>query len=236
MDQPPTRDATRTASRDATDYSAARNNMVDGQIRPNRVTDPRVLTALRTLPREQFVPPALASVAYIDEDLPLGNGRVLMEPLIIARLVQMARVRAGEKVLVVASGCGYGAALMAACGAQVTALEEDDALMAIALRILPRVAPSVRLVDGRISAGLPGGGPWDVVMIEGAVSAIPHALAAQVGPAGRLVTVVAADGAPGGQAVLAEPAGPGGALRSRAMFDCSTTPLPSLRQTPAFVF
>ena len=76
-----------------TDYTATRNNMVDGQIRPNRVSDPRVLDALRTLPRELFVPPALAGFAYVDEDLPLGNGRVLMEPLIVARLVQMARVR-----------------------------------------------------------------------------------------------------------------------------------------------
>ena len=219
-----------------TDYTAARNNMVDGQIRPNRVTDPRVLTALRTLPREQFVPAALAPVAYVDEDVPLGNGRVLMEPLIVARLVQMARVRAGEKVLVVGSGTGYGAALMAACGGEVSALEEDDTLMAIALRVLPRVAPGVRLVDGRLAAGLPASAPWDVIMIEGAVTAIPPALAGQLAPGGRLVTVVMQAGAPGGQAVLAEAIGPGGALRSRAMFDSGTALLPSLRPAPAFVF
>ena len=217
------------------DYTAARNNMVDGQIRPNRVSDPRILDAMRALPRELFVPPHLAAMAYVDEDLPLEAGRVLMEPLIIARLVQMARVRAGDRVLVVAAGTGYGAALMAACGGEVTALEEDDALMAIALRILPRVAPSVRLVDGRLSAGLPDGAPWDVVMIEGAVSAIPTELAAQLGPAGRLVTVVSAPGAPGGRAVLAEQAG-GQGLRSLAMFDCGTALLPGLRSAPAFSF
>ena len=219
-----------------TDYAAARNNMVDGQIRPNRVSDPRVLDAMRTLPRELFVPPHLAPLAYIDEDLPLGHGRVLMEPLIVGRLVQMARVRAGERVLVVAAGTGYGAALMAACGGEVTALEEDEALMAIALRILPRVAPSVRMVDGRLSAGLPGSAPWDVVMIEGAVTAIPAALAAQLGPAGRLVAVVSAPGAPGGRAVLAEPVAGTQALRSRDMFDCATALLPGLRPAAAFVF
>jgi protein-L-isoaspartate(D-aspartate) O-methyltransferase len=219
-----------------TDYTAARNNMVDGQIRPNRVTDPRLLAALRTLPRELFVPSSLAPLAYSDKDVPLGNGRVLMEPLIIARLVQIARVRAGDKVLVVASGTGYGAALMDACEAQVTALEEDDALIAIALRILPRLAPAVRLVDGRLSAGLPGGGPWNVVMIEGAVTAIPASLAAQVAPGGRLVTVLAQAGVPGGHATLAEPVGSTGVLRSRTMFDCSTALLPSLRPEPVFVF
>ena len=221
-----------------TDYSAARNNMVDGQIRPNRVTDPRVLDAMRRLPREHFVPPHLAALAYVDEDLPIGNGRYLVEPLVTARLVQMARVRAGERVLVVAAGTGYGAAVTAACEAQVTALEEDEALMAIALRVLPRTAPSVRLVDGRLAAGLPADGPWDAIMIEGAVSAIPDAYAGQLKPGGRLVTVLAPTGVAGGRAILAEPVGTGGGtrLRSREMFDCNTPLLPGLSSAPSFVF
>ena len=218
-----------------TDFTAARNNMVDCQIRPNRVTDPRVLDAMRTLPREQFLPPALAGLAYVDEDLPLGSGRVLMEPLVTARLVQMARIRSGERVLMVAAGAGYGAAVAAACGGQVTALEEDDALIAIALRVLPRVAPTVRLVDGRLSAGLPAPEPWDVIVIEGAVTAIPETFAKQLSPAGRLVTVVAANPV-GGRAVLAERVADGHRLRSREMFDCATPLLPGLRPDPAFVF
>ena len=221
-----------------TDYSAARNNMVDGQIRPNRVTDPRVLDAMRSLPREQFVPPHLAALAYVDEDLPLGGGRYLVEPLVTARLVQMARLRGGDRVLVVAAGTGYGAAVAAACGAEVTALEESEPLMAIALRVLPRVAPSVRLVDGRLAAGLPSDGPWDAVIIEGAVSVIPDAYAAQMKPGGRLVTVLAPTGVSGGRAVLAEPVGTGAGqrLRSREMFDCNTPLLPGLSPAPSFVF
>ena len=219
-----------------TDYTAARNNMVDCQVRPNRVTDPRVLDAMRSLPREQFLPPALASYAYVDEDLPLGNGRVLMEPLVIARLAQMARLRPVDRVLVVAAGTGYGAAIVAACAGQVCALEEDEALMAIALRILPRVAPAVRLVEGRLSAGLPGDGVWDAIIIQGAVTAIPDIYASQLAPGGRLVTVLSAPGAVGGRMVLAEPVAGSRQLRSRDMFDCSTPLLPGLRPAPAFVF
>ncbi|MEJ1978942.1 MAG: protein-L-isoaspartate O-methyltransferase [Acetobacteraceae bacterium] len=167
----------------APDYAAARSNMVDSQVRPNKVTDPRVLDAMRALPREEFVPPALSPVAYVDEDLPLGGGRVLMEPMVIARLVQLARVRPGERALVIGAGTGYGAALVAACGAEVTALDDDEALLAIALRVLPRYAPAVKIVHGALSAGLPEGAPWDFILLEGAVTAIPPALAARSSPA-----------------------------------------------------
>ena len=221
-----------------TDTTAARNNMVDCQIRPNRVTDPRVLDAMRTLPREQFVPPHMAALAYLDEDLPLGGGRYLVEPLVVARLMQTARIRVGERVLVVAAGTGYGAAVAAACDGEVTALEEDDALMAIALQVLPRLAPSVRLVNGPLAAGLPGDGPWDAIVIEGGVSVIPDAYAGQVKPGGRLVTVMAPTGVAGGRLVLAEPVGtgPGQRLRAREMFDCNTPLLPGLSPAPSFVF
>ena len=220
------------------DYTAARNNMVDSQIRPNRVTDPRVLDAMRSLPRESFVLPALAPLAYIDEDLPLGGGRVLVEPLVTARLLQMARIRPGDRVLVSGAGVGYGAAIASACGGQVVALEEDDALMAIALRILPRVAPGVRLVQGKLALGLPSDGSWDVIIIEGAVAAIPDGYAQQMAPGGRLVTVIAAPGGRGGRMVLAEPVSAAGAsrLRAREMFDCNTPLLPGLCPAPAFVF
>jgi protein-L-isoaspartate(D-aspartate) O-methyltransferase len=218
------------------DYSAARNNMVDGQVRPNKVTDPRILDAMRSLPRERFVPPGLAALAYADEDIPLGRGRALMEPMVIARLVQLARGRAGEKALVIGAGTGYGAALLAACGCVVTALEEDDALLAIARAVLPSVAPAVRLVEGKLAVGVPQGAPWDVIMIEGAVTEIPAALAGQLAPGGRLVTVLATGGA--GRAVLAEPVGAPDTprLKLREVFDCNTPMLPSLRPAAKFVF
>src|SRR5438270_2057562 len=105
------------------DFEDARNRMVDSQIRPNKVTDPRLLRAMRQIPRERFLPPELAAAAYVDEDVPLGRGRALMEPMVIGRLLQLAAVTPGEQALVVAAGTGYGSALLAACGVRVTALE-----------------------------------------------------------------------------------------------------------------
>ena len=216
-----------------TDFAEARNRMVDSQLRPNKVFDPRILAAMRQLPRERFLPPALAPFAYLDEDVSLGGGRVLLEPMVLARLVQLAAVSPGERALVVAAGTGYGAALLAACGARVNALEEDAALAALARSVLAELAPSVSLVSGPLSAGWPPGAPYDVILIEGAVPAIPPAIGEQLRrEAGRLVTVLTGDGV--GQAVLAE-ATPAG-LRTQSMFDCATPAIPSLVPAPGFVF
>ena len=103
-------------------FADARRNMVDSQIRPNRVTDPRILAAMRRLPRESFLPSAVRALAYADEDVPLGNGRFMMEPMVLARLLQAAALIDQERVLVVGAGTGYGAAVIAACGCKVTAL------------------------------------------------------------------------------------------------------------------
>ncbi len=219
------------------DYAAARDYMVDGQLRPNKVTDPRIVRAMRTLPRERFVPPHLASLAYIDEDLPLPDGRSFMEPLVLARLIQLARVRSGERALVVGAGAGYGAAVLAACGAAVTALEEDEGLLGLARQILPAVAPAVTLQAGKLQDGAPG--PWDVILIEGAVPAIPAGIGAQLSPdRGRLVTVLA-QSAGLGQGVLAEPINPGApnpVARAQAHFDCATPLLPMFQKRPGFQF
>ncbi len=219
------------------DFASARDHMVDCQLRPNRLVDPRIVRAMRTLPRERFVPRELASMAYIDEDLGLPGGRSFMEPLVLARLIQLARVRSGERALVIGAGSGYGAAVLAACGAVVTALEQDENLLALARAVLPSVAPEVTLDAGPLQAGLPG--PWDVIMIEGALRELPAAIGAELDPhGGRLVTVLAQT--PGlGKGVLAEPINPGAprpVLRAHAHFDCATPYLPAFLPPPAFRF
>ncbi len=219
------------------DCAQARAVMVDGYLRPNKVTDTRILDAMRDLPRERFVPPALSGLAHLDEDLPLGGGRVLMDPLITARLVQLATPHTGERALVVGAGTGYLAALLARCGVHVTALEEEERLLALARAAYADpgcagVAQQVRLLAGPLLAGDPQGAPYDVIVVQGAVAAMPDAYAGQLGRGGRLVGVIA--DAAGGHGVLGELAG--GRVRLRPAFDCATPLLPQLRPVPAFTF
>jgi protein-L-isoaspartate(D-aspartate) O-methyltransferase len=212
-------------------FADARKRMVDSQLRPNKVTDPRILEAMRRIPRERFLPAPLASLAYADEDVPLGGGRVLMEPMVLARLLQLAAPLPGERALVIAAGCGYGAAVLAATGARVTALEEIPALTASAA--MAAEAPGVNLVSGPLSAGWPAAGPYDLIVIEGAVPEVPAAIASQLkADGGRLAAVIRTGGT--SQAVLAEVSASG--LRTRPAFDCSTPLLPSLCREAAFSF
>jgi protein-L-isoaspartate(D-aspartate) O-methyltransferase len=218
----------------ADNFADARKCMVDSQIRPNRVTDPRILAAMRSIPRETFLPPGVQALAYADEDVPLGNNRFLMEPMVFARLLQAATLRQNERVLVVGAGTGYGAAVLAACGCRVIALEEDPALLAMATKILATEAPGVTLVSGPLAAGWTAQAPYDLVLIEGSVPEIPPALAAQTQQeSGRVMTVVNVGGRVS-QAVIAE-ATPLG-LGVSPLFDCATPAIPSLRKAPVFAF
>ena len=218
--------------------AAARNQMVDGQVRPNKVYDPCLLAAMRRLPRERFLPPGLAARAYTDEPVDLGGGRCLIAPMVIARMVESAAIRADQRVLVIAAGSGYGAALLAACGARVTALEDDPALLALARTALAENAPDVTLVEGPLAAGHPEAAPYDLIFIEGAVEQVPETLVPQTAPMGRLIAIRARPGPSGavrgGQAVMGEPVA--GHWSLQPLFDCAAPLLPALRRTAGFVF
>ena len=217
------------------DFTAARTLMVDGQLRPNKVTDPLVLAAMRRLPRERFVPAAVAALAYIDDDLKLNATRAMIKPLVLARLIQLAAPRQGETALVVGAGTGYGAAVLAACGVQVTALEEDAALAADSRQTLADIDPGLKIafVAGKLAEGHAARAPYDLVLIEGAVRAIPERISRQVAQTGRLVTVLAQQGGTS-VAVLAEPSS--GGLSVRPVFDAVAPLLPELLPAPAFAF
>jgi protein-L-isoaspartate(D-aspartate) O-methyltransferase len=216
-------------------FADARKWMVDGQVRPNKVTDPRIIEAMLELPRQLFVPADRMARAHADEDVPLGHGRVLMQPMMLSRLLQVAQVRAGESVLVLGSGSGYGAAVLARLGGIVTAVEDDTALLAIArvaLADTSMFAPgSVQLVQAAPATGAPSG-PYDVIVIEGEVPAIPTAISNLLAEGGRLVTVYRKPGR-SGAAILGRRAG--GTFSVTEAFDCSTAPLPGFMAEPSFV-
>ena len=216
----------------AMDMALARDLMVDGQLRPNKVRDPRLIEVLRRLPRERFVPASLRQFAYIDADLKLPAGRVLIKPLVLARLIQLAAPRPGETALVVGAGTGYGAAVLAELGMQVTALEEQSALIALATQAA-HPDHDICWMTGKLSDGWAERAPYDLVLIEGAVRAIPERIGRQVAQHGRLVTVLAPEGA-AATAVLAEPSV--GGMRARAAFDATTALLPELLPKAAFAF
>src|SRR5436190_14202860 len=137
-----------------TDFTLARRNMIDGQLRPNRVTNPKLLAAIADLPRERFLPAGLRSVAYADDDVPLGNGRYLMEPMVLARLIQMLQTQPDDKALVVASGAGYGTALLARLVKSVVAVESDAALAGSAEQTIRDLGiANVRRVAGKMEEG-----------------------------------------------------------------------------------
>lgn len=216
-------------------FAEARRHMVDGQLRPNRIDDPRIVGALRELPRERFVPPALAARAYADADVPLPGGRVLLKPLVIAQLVQFLAAKRGERVLVLGAGTGFGAALLAAIGANVTAVEGDGALVDVARAALPAAVPagSVAVVEADPAAGHAAGAPYDAILIEGGVAAVPRAVEEQLAEGGRLVAVSLAGGPPG-RAIMVRRAG--GAFTVTQGFDAHAPALPAFAAAPAFAF
>ncbi|MBD0270761.1 MAG: protein-L-isoaspartate O-methyltransferase [Acetobacteraceae bacterium] len=215
------------------DYADARRRMIDGQLRPNKVTDPRLLEAMRSLPRERFLPPALRARAYVDEDVALPGGRAMTEPMVIARLVQLLEIRADDRALVVGAGTGYGAAVLARMGAAVTAVEEDEALAAIAREAFSEFLPAtaVRLVDRAPSPS--EGAAFDAVLVEGEVPDVPDSVSGLVAEGGRLATVVGA-GRRNGVAVLGRRLG--GAFTVSPVFDCAVAALPGFAPPPRFVF
>jgi protein-L-isoaspartate(D-aspartate) O-methyltransferase len=223
---------------DATSLSAeSRRRMVDGQLRPNRITDVRLLAAMGEVPRELFLPAGLTARAYTDEDVPLPNGRALIEPMVIAKLLQLLALRDGDRLLVVGAGTGYAAAVAASCGARVVALEEDGALLAVARRATVGLTrpDALRLVEGPLTAGYRNGAPYDAILIEGEIPEVPEAISGQLAEGGRLATVLAAaQRGVSSRAVLGRRVA--GAFSLADAFDCATLPLPAFRRAPGFVF
>ncbi len=215
-----------------TDFATARRHMVDGQVRTADVTDLRILAAMMEIPREHFAPPASAKLAYLDLDLPVGDGaRRLLKPMVFAKLIHAADIASGDRVLDVGCATGYGAAVLARIAGQVTALEQDAGLAQAARTALARQS-NVSVVTGPLTAGWSQGGPYDVIVLEGATEIEPQGFLKQLKEGGRLVCVLGS--APGAKAMLYCRSGE--ELGGRPIFDAAAGLLPGFVKAPAFAF
>ena len=217
------------------DFALARRNMVEGQIRTNRVTDQAVIDVLENLPREAFVADALKGHVYLDEDIVVAPGRILMEPMVLARLLQAARIEETDLSLVVASATGYEAAVIAGLASAVVALETNAELATSSKEHLGgQGADTVSVLQGPLEKGHPGQGPYDVILINGAVGELPAGLVEQLAEGGRLVYVKTAPTVGGGKAVLLT--NENGVVSESEIFDANIPPLPEFAAQPKFNF
>ena len=225
------------------DFAVARRMMVDNQVRTSDVTDLRVIAAMLDVPRERFLPQSSAALAYLDLDVPVGEGergpgaglgrglgRRLLKPMVLARLLQAAEIGAGDRVLDVGAATGYSAAILARLAGSVVALEEEPALARRAGEALAAVgAGKVEVAVGPLTAGWPAGGPYDVILLDGATEVAPRTLLRQLKDGGRLLGV---QGHAPGKAMIYQ----GGEVNGRPIFDAAAAVLPGFARPAAFVF
>jgi len=221
------------------EYSRARLNMVNSQLATNRVADPRVLEAMATVPREEFLPKPLRGVAYVDEDIPLGDGRYLIEPAVLARMIQALAVKPSDIALDVACGPGYSTAVLASLCSAAVGLESSPALAKTATQTLSRLGVDTAVViEGPLQGGYPKQAPYDVILIGGAVAAVPETLTAQLAEGGRMAVVLTERAGRGiaqvGRATVIERRG--GHLARRVLFDAGIPALKEFEPAPEFVF
>lgn len=173
-----------------TDFAKLRTMMVDTQVRPSDVTKFPIIEAMLTVARENFVPTALRDAAYVGEHVALGNGRVVLDPRVLAKMLDALDIQNDELVLDIGVGLGYSSAVIARMAQAVIAVEEDDALATDAAAALADAgADNVVVETATLAAGAPQHGPYDVVVLQGAVEDIPAAILSQVKEGGRICAI-----------------------------------------------
>lgn len=179
-----------------TDFAELRRNMVDCQLRPNNITDLDILAAMDTVPREKFVPSGLQAIAYLEQSLALtDDDHAMLTPIALATLIQAADIKPTDYVLDIGCLTGYSSAVLSHLADSVVALEENSALAAQASEILNDLeVGNVAVVESALLSGQAEQGPFDVILINGAVDEVPQDLLAQLKDGGRLVTIVIENG------------------------------------------
>jgi protein-L-isoaspartate(D-aspartate) O-methyltransferase len=215
-------------------FELARFNMVEQQIRPWEVLDQAVLDLLYAVPREEFVPAAFRKLAFVDMEIPLGEGEFMMAPKMEARVVQELALRKTDRVLEVGTGSGYLTALLARCAAHVFSLEIRPALAAFGRDNLARHgADNVTLEVADGACGDAKRAPYDAIVLTGSTPVLPAGLDEQLAPGGRLFAVV---GEPPVMVARLVTCTAPGANATLALFDTVLAPLVNAPQPPRFKF
>lgn len=220
------------------DSAMQRLKMVDGQLRTTDVTEPALLAAMLSVPRERFVPAARQALAYIDEDIdvtPEGAAmrRYLMEPSPFGKLVQLAAIRPDDFVLDIGCATGYSAAVLSRLCSSVVALECDAVLAESATATLSELGyDNAAVVQGPLEAGYPSEAPYDAIILEGAVDFVSDSLLDQLKDGGRLVAIVGRGLSAKAQLHVRD----GGNISSRGSFNAAVKPLPGFVRAPEFQF
>jgi protein-L-isoaspartate(D-aspartate) O-methyltransferase len=209
----------------------ARFNMIEAQVRVNDVTDARILAALDAVPRETFVPTAARALAYADVPVAVAPGRYLLDPRSFAKMLNLAQVGAGDRVLDVGSATGYSAAVLARLADSVVALEQDAELVRASSQLLANVQGKVEVVQGGLVEGAKAQGPYDVIFVNGAIEQVPETLLGQLAEGGRLVAVLK-DGQSRAWLYVKEQ----GQVGRRPDFDADVPVLAGFKKAMGFIF
>lgn len=215
------------------DFGKARYAMVESQVRPSDVTDPRIIAAMRAVPRERFVPAHLRTLAYADLDLEVAEGRFLLRPRELAKLIQNLAPQPHERVLELNGATSYGAAILAACAGNVTS-QDGDANLSFAARAALESSGvvGVKTVSTALNEGWAEGAPYDVMLLNGAAEVIPEAWFAQLADGGRMGVVVR-NGVTGQARIYTRSQE---TVSYRVAFDSAPPVTPGLTRAPAFSF
>ena len=176
-------------SSDMQDFAARRTMMVDTQVRPNDVTKFPIIDAMLNVPREEFVPAARREAAYVGENVEIAPGRVLLEPRNFAKMLDALDIQRTDLILDIGCGLGYSAAVIARMAEAVVALEEGDLAPQAEATLAQAGADNAAVVAGELAAGSAKHGPYDVIIIEGAVEAVPQAILDQLKEGGRIAAL-----------------------------------------------
>ena len=219
-----------------TNFAQARTNMVDCQIHTAGVINPKLLTAFETVPKELFVPKDKRNVAYYDEEVPLGQGRHIIEPLILAKLLEAANIKETDVVLDIGGTTGYTAAILSSCASTILMLEENSELIDVANRQWAALELTNTLaVKGSLTNGYPEKAPYDVIIVNGATTSVSDQLKQQLAPNGRLLTIIKKPGDVVGKATIIQNLGENN-FSACTLFDAGCSYIPAFQPKQAFSF